>query len=157
MFLVSFPCYQWLLSTRVSKKKAALVNMAVQSCSRNIKAVVAHISGEASWEQTQGRSSATHNKDSCGLRKLSGFIKNLKKILCIRLRLCWAQLVSAMIRESGWGWGMGEGLMINSWHSEADPSRQCCCGIAGVRACPAPGWCPEGSWQMVLTPGRESS
>lgn len=43
--------------------------------------------------------------------------------------------------------------MINSWHSKADPSRQCCCAIAGVRTCPAPGWCPEGSWQMVLTLG----
>ncbi|KAG7245373.1 hypothetical protein INR49_010823 [Caranx melampygus] len=44
-------------------------------------------------------------------------------------------------------------MTINSWHSEADPSRQCCCGIAGVRAFPAPGWCPGGSWQMVLTLG----
>lgn len=46
--------------------------------------------------------------------------------------------------------------LINSWHGEAGPSGQCCCGIAGVRLHPAPGWCPERSWQMVLK-GCESS
>lgn len=48
-------------------------------------------------------------------------------------------------------------MTINSWPREADPSRQCCCGIARVRACPAPAWRPEGSWQMVLTLGCTSS
>ena len=50
-------------------------------------------------------------------------------------------------RVSGPDW---EDMTSNSWHSEADPSRQCCCGIAGVTACPAPGCCPARSWQMVL-------
>lgn len=45
-------------------------------------------------------------------------------------------------------------MIINSWHSVAHPSMQCCCGIAGVRERPAPGWCPEGSWQMVPTQER---
>ncbi|CAB1446765.1 unnamed protein product [Pleuronectes platessa] len=43
-------------------------------------------------------------------------------------------------------------MTSNSWHGEADPSRQCCCGMAGVTACPAPGRCPARSWQMVLKP-----
>lgn len=47
--------------------------------------------------------------------------------------------------------------MINSWLSEADRSRKCCCGVAGGRACPAPGWGPKGSWQMASTQGCASS
>lgn len=51
---------------------------------------------------------------------------------------------------------MGTRALINSWHGEAAPSRQCCCGIAGVGLCSAPGRYYERSWQMVLK-GCESS
>lgn len=56
---------------------------------------------------------------------------------------------SLWVNKRGSVWD-GQDIKINSWHSQADPSRQCCCGIAEVRVYPAPGCCPEGSWQMAL-------
>lgn len=101
----------------------------------------ATISAELHSNTQQRRNTALENcLDSSGIKR-----HRLHLLPAGSRRWCPARIAG---RES-------EEATINSWHRAADPSRQCCCGVAGVRASLAVSRAP-GTWHMAATGVRVS-